>query len=98
MTEPSPQESMSVICHRCGAVMKPGDPLFYVVRIEAFPFPQPPNLNEEDLQRDFRSLMAELLEQMADLSSQELMDQVYRRMTLHLCPVCYARWIEDPTG
>jgi len=78
--------------------MKGGGALFYVVRIESFPLPEAPRLSEEELGRDFSELLAELLEEMRGLSSRELMDQVYRRMTLHLCPSCYARWIEDPTG
>jgi len=26
------------------------------------------------------------------------MDQVYRRMTIHLCRKCYIVWIENPSG
>ncbi len=30
------------LCHRCAAVLTPGDGSFYVVRIEAFADPSPP--------------------------------------------------------
>ena len=39
-----------------------------------------------------------LIDQMRDMSEQELMDQVHRRLTIHLCGRCYAGWIEDPAG
>ena len=32
------------------------------------------------------------------LSEQEMMDQVYRKLTISLCTACYARWIENPAG
>jgi hypothetical protein len=31
------------------------------------------------------------------MSERELMDQVFRRLTIHLCGTCYRQWIEDPT-
>ena len=33
---------------------------------------------------------------MRGMTEQELMDQVYRRLTIHLCGDCYRVWIEDP--
>ena len=33
-----------------------------------------------------------------DLSEQDLLDQVYRRVTVYLCLRCYNVWIENPTG
>jgi hypothetical protein len=33
-----------------------------------------------------------------DASERELCDQVYRRVTLHLCRACYEPWIENPAG
>ena len=84
------------LCHRCGAVLTPGDGSFYVVRIEAFADPSPPHDTGDDPATavDVR----ELLEQMRNLSEQELMDQVYRCLTMLLCRACYQVWIEDPAG
>ena len=39
-----------------------------------------------------------LIEQMSDMSEQELMDQVYRRLTIHLCGDCYRQWMDNPAG
>ena len=98
MAEEEQSGAGAIICHRCGALYVPGEPLFYVVKIEAYPLPELPPLTLEDLQRDFDDEMARILEEVKGLSSQELMDQVYRRLILYLCPSCYGRWIDDPTA
>ena len=85
-----------IFCTRCGAELKPGSGNFYVVRIEAFADPSPPMITEEDLNRDHRSEIRRLIDQMHDLSERELLDQVHRRLILHLCGACYRGWIENP--
>ena len=87
-----------IVCHRCGALMDEGGPLFYRVKIEAFPVPEVPALTLEDLQRDFDDELARIIEEAKGLSEQELMDQVYRRLLMYLCPRCYHGWIDDPTA
>jgi hypothetical protein len=72
--------------------------VFYVIKIEAFAQPDEPEIRPEDLARDLETELSDILRQVRDLSERELMDQVYRRLTLHLCPRCYQRWIEDPVG
>jgi len=91
-------ETQPLICHRCGALLHPGRGDFYVVRIEAYADPTPPNLDEIDADADLAGEIESLIEQMRDRSSRELLDEVFRRMTLHLCTACYRRWIEAPTG
>jgi len=87
-----------LFCHRCGAELTPGDGNWYVVRIEAFADPSPPNFSESDLDGDLNAEFSRLIEQMKEMSRQELMDQVYRRLTVHLCAACYKEWIENPAG
>lgn len=88
-----------LICHRCGAELTPGEGDFYVVRLEAMADPTPPNLSAAELENiDFDAEYRRLIESMRDMSEQDLLDQVYRRLTLHLCGQCYRRWIENPTG
>ena len=89
---------LPLFCERCGAELEPGKAEFYVVRIEAFADPTPPSITAEDLQRDIAAKIERLLTSMRDLSEQEAMDQVYRKMTLYLCNGCYQRWIEHPGG
>lgn len=87
-----------VLCHKCGAELRRGVGHFFVVRIEAFADPSPPVITADDLRRDTKAEIKRLIHSMSHLSEQELMDQVYRRLTLHLCHVCYQSWIENPVG
>ncbi len=80
--------------------METGKGNFYVVRIEAFADPTGPDLVDVDLgdEADVNAEFNRLLDQMRNMSERELMDQVYRRLTMHLCGSCYRRWIENPAG
>ena len=90
-------EQITLLCHRCGRELFPGRGDFYVVRIEAFADPTGPELAGWVNPEELAEKIDELIEQMRDMTEQELMDQVYRRLTLHLCGDCYRVWIEDPT-
>jgi hypothetical protein len=89
---------LPLFCERCGAQLEPGKGEFYVVRIEAFADPTPPSITAEDLQRNIAAEIERLLDSMRNLSAQEAMDQVYRKMTVYLCTPCYQCWIEHPVG
>ncbi|MCH8823166.1 MAG: hypothetical protein IH984_06615 [Planctomycetes bacterium] len=91
-------EAFGLICHSCSSVLTCGEGSFYVVKIEAFADPSPPNLDSNKPSKHLSTEINELIEQMSDLSEQELMDQVYRRLILLMCRPCYELWIEDPTG
>ena len=90
-------ESSGLICHRCSCLLTCGEGSFYVVRIEAFADPSPPTLDTSNPSKHLATEINELIEQMSDLSEQELMDQVYRRLVLLMCRPCYEGWIEDPS-
>jgi hypothetical protein len=87
-----------IFCNRCNRELTPGLGDFYVVLIEAIADPAPPQFSEEDLRRDPRTEIERLLAGLRELSEQEALDQVYRRLTIHLCTPCYREWIENPTG
>jgi hypothetical protein len=87
-----------VFCARCAAELEPGTGTFFRVTIEAVADPTPPAISAEELTTDIRKRIKDLLQQMQDLSAQEAMDQVYRRLTLYLCGPCYRQWIENPAG
>ncbi len=89
-----------LLCHRCGCELSPGEGNFYVVRIEAFADPTPPCLDESIAMSpaEIDEEIERLLAAMKDMSEQELQDQVYRRLIIHLCGRCYKLWIEDPAG
>ena len=87
-----------LFCARCAAELRPGDETFYHVRIVAISDPSPPQIDTDESPAAVRARIERLLEQMSDLSAQEAMDQVQRRLTLHLCLRCYQVWIENPAG
>ncbi len=87
-----------LLCHRCGCDLTPGKGGWYVVRIEAFADPTPAPINEEDLGRDIGGELDMLIQSMQGMSEQELMDSIYRRLTITLCASCYRGWIEDPAS
>ena len=66
------------------------------MHIEAMADPSPPILDEEDIKKNLLKDIGRLIEETRDLSQQELLDQVYRRVTIYLCSGCYNKWIENP--
>jgi hypothetical protein len=90
-------EPAAIFCARCAVELHPGRGDFYQVTIEAVADPAPPVLDEQD-PKTLRRQIEDVLERLAEVTAQEAQDQVYRRMILHLCTGCYARWIENPTG
>jgi hypothetical protein len=93
----SPEQS-PLFCDRCSTVLTPGRGSFYVVKVEAVADPTPPAFTEAQLGRDVAQEIDRLIARMRDLTAQEAMDQVYRRLVLYLCTPCYRSWIENPTG
>jgi hypothetical protein len=100
MTTRSAKEDSEAVffCDRCGAILRPGTGNFYQIRIEAVADPTPPVVSAEDEPAQLRRGIEQLLAQMEELSAQEAMDQVYRRVMLYLCIPCCRLWIENPTG
>jgi hypothetical protein len=96
--KPKPRtEAAALFCARCSAELRPGRGEFYRVGIEAVADPTPPELTAP-ADADIRAEIERLIARLSDTSPQEAMDQVHRRLTLHLCVPCYREWIEDPTG
>ena len=83
-------------CDRCSTELVPGTGNFYVIKIEAVADPSPPIFDEEDLEIDTMKEIDRLIEETRELSEQELLDQVYRRVTIFLCLRCFNEWIENP--
>ncbi len=96
---PQADDNPVVLCLRCGRELTPGRSDFYVVRIESYADPTAPNITSDELAgRDLKEDNASLVEELGDCSEQELVDEVYRQMTIHLCGPCYRQWIENPVG
>jgi hypothetical protein len=96
VTEPA---EAHLFCHRCGRQLHAGQGDWYVVRIEAMADPSPPRLTAEEIaELDVNAEFSRLFEQMSHMTERELLEQVHRRVTIHLCAPCYADWIENPAG
>lgn len=84
-----------VICDLCGRRVPPHE--HYVVRIDVFADPSMPPIHTEDLEEvDFPNATAALLEQMKQMSTDELQDTVHRRFEYRLCHACQREYLADP--
>ena len=71
----------------------------YVVRIEVYADPElPPMTSEEIAAADFQSTLSELMDQIKQMSADDLQDAVHRRFEFHLCPVCPRSYLANPLG
>jgi hypothetical protein len=91
------QPSCAIFCARCSAELHPGRGDFFQVTIEAVADPSPPVVDDADPE-EIRRGIENVLRELNDLTAQEAMDQVHRRLVLHLCGTCYRDWIENPVG
>jgi len=87
--------AVPISCARCAVELQPGAGNFYRITIEAAADPWPPTVSADDA-TDLRQRIERVLSQIADMSEQDVMDQVYRRLTLYLCGPCYRQWIASP--
>jgi hypothetical protein len=88
----------TVFCARCAAELHPGAGDFFQVTIEALADPSPPVVEDPDDPNAIRRQIESLLERLGDVTAQEALDQVYRRLVIHLCGPCCRVWIENPAG
>ena len=82
-------------CELCGRELSPAG--HFVVRIDVFADPAiPPTTRDELSATDFDSQIDDLLEQMRNMTADELQDQVHRRFEYRICPKCHRRFLRDP--
>lgn len=94
-----PDEATSpLFCAGCTRELHPGAGDFYQVTIDAVADPSPPVVEGGESAAELRRQLEELLAELKDLSAREALDQVRRRLVLHLCVPCYVNWIENPVG
>ena len=91
-------EPPPIACRRCGRELHPGKGDLYVISVLAIADPSPPVFTEEDLTEDIGAEILRLTAQLNRIDAEQVQDQVYRRLVLHLCSSCYQKWIQDPTG
>ena len=94
----TPETPAPLTCRRCAVPLRPGTGDLYQVTIEAVADPAPPVLSGDESAADLRRQIEQLLAGMEGVPEQELLKQVYQRLTLYLCGPCYRQWIKNPTG
>ena len=83
-------------CDRCAGPIPEDGHGGYVVRIEAFADPRPRAIGADLSRRELRELIRKTVEELAEMSAHEAMDQVYGRFEFYLCPACHRQYMEDP--
>ena len=90
--------SDGLVCDRCGKNLLIDEKVRYTVRIEVFAAYDPMELTDDDLEQDHDAEIKRLLEKINGLDEKDLMDSVYRRIVLDLCPPCQKAYLQDPLG
>jgi len=86
-----------VHCDLCDRMIPPH--AHYIVRIDVFADPEMPAATSEEMEEaDYQAAMKELVEQMKNMSADELQDQVHRRFEFKLCRACQMRFLVNPLG
>jgi len=69
----------------------------YVLRIEAFADPSMPAVSGQQLgEIDFDAAFRQIIEDAKRYSTDELNDQVHRRMEFRLCRACHRNFLGNP--
>ncbi len=84
------------LCDSCRRGIEPGSG--YCVRIEAFADSEMPAISTEGPEAGGEMDIAELLDQMRDMTGDELQDGVYRSFAYRLCPACHRDFLANPLG
>ena len=87
---------IKLTCDLCGKTLLLDEDVRYVVNIEVFAAYDPMELTEEDLNKDFRKELRELVKRMENMDPEEAQDSVYRKFRFELCPACQKKYIRDP--
>ena len=83
------------ICDRCGRPIERGQTR-YTARIQVLASADPLEITLEDLLRDTRRELDEIMGQCEQLSEAELMRDVYVEFQFDLCRACQKVYVMDP--
>jgi len=84
-----------VFCDLCGGSVPPH--AHYIVRIDVFADPSMPEMSTDDLdEMNAEQTISQLLDQMKQMSADELQDQVHRRFEYRICRSCQVKFLANP--
>lgn len=83
-------------CAICGQPVPRPDS--YIVRMEIFADPSPPEVEGDEEAEALVAEIPKLLQQIAEMSEQELQDGVYRHFEFRVCGACQRGLIANPLG
>jgi hypothetical protein len=86
---------VSHVCDRCGQTLEKGG-LRFIAKVQVFAAYDPLEITFEDLARDHRRDIEQVLEQCEGLTEQELMRDVFVQHYYDLCPACQRAYLAAP--
>lgn len=86
---------ISHYCDRCGRPLEKGA-LRFVAKIQVFAACDRLEISFEDLTRDHREEIAQVLQQCEGLTEEELMRDVFVQYCFDLCPACHRAYLDAP--
>ncbi len=93
---PDHVEDLNIACDRCGKGLLIDSNVRYEVTIEVKAAYDPMELTGEDLEKDLDEELQKTIDRLEGVSEEEAKEQVYKKMTFHLCPSCQREYIEEP--
>ncbi len=93
---PESDAELDIHCDRCGKGLLIDSNVRYEVTIEVKAAYDPLEITEEDLSEDLEGQMEETIDEAKELSEQEAMDEIYKKMTFNLCSSCQSEFISSP--
>ena len=85
-------------CDKCGRSLAANAPERYIISIEAYAAAGPLEFSKEDLEKDHRARIKQLIDQLRGADPDQIEDQVYRRLRFDLCTDCHRRFLDHPLG
>ena len=86
-----------VECDLCGRALPVHES--FVLKMDLYADPSmPPMTAEEIASADFDQALSEILDQVQDMTAEDLQDGVHRHFDFRLCPVCHRRFLRNPLG
>jgi hypothetical protein len=85
-------------CDLCKRPLDPEDDLRYVVKIEVYAAFDPLCMEEPEADSDHLDDLDEIIEQLDDLSSEAIGEDICQRLRFDLCPECRKKFLASPLG